>query len=471
MIKKIERSLFAKVFITTTLLLLLVSLLVYGILAWIMPKTYSQELNNGLNTKVMEFVSELEQSTLENSGSLFDQFISANDISNIELISQSGEYIPIPTMPKETQETTVIQGNTAISGYTIPTLSSTYYFSFLNSTERYTLVVYGEAAQIAELQQSFIQVFPIILVAAIVIALFASWLYSRIITFPVLRISNISSKMSTMQLDWKLEEKRTDELGILEKSLNTLSRSLSTALSDLKNANTKLEADIEHEKALEQAQMDFFSAASHELKTPITVIKGQLEGMLLGIGAYKDREKYLSRSLEVANTLEIMVQEILTISRLQTPNADYKAEHFDCVPIIQGYLRETEDLIVNRELQINLELRAAVFVDGNRLLIEKVFSNLIGNAIKYSPEGAAIDIAAHKQQGKYLFCIENSGTHIPEEALSKIFDAFYRVDQSRNRKTGGSGLGLYIVQKILQQHGSYCSVCNTKTGVQFSFEL
>lgn len=436
-----------------------------------MPKTYSQELNNGLNTKVMEFVSELEQSTLENSGSLFDQFISANDISNIELISQSGEYIPIPTMPKETQETTVIQGNTAISGYTIPTLSSTYYFSFLNSTERYTLVVYGEAAQIAELQQSFIQVFPIILVAAIVIALFASWLYSRIITFPVLRISNISSKMSTMQLDWKLEEKRTDELGILEKSLNTLSRSLSTALSDLKNANTKLEADIEHEKALEQAQMDFFSAASHELKTPITVIKGQLEGMLLGIGAYKDREKYLSRSLEVANTLEIMVQEILTISQLQTPNADYKAEHFDCVPIIQGYLRETEDLIVNRELQINLELRAAVFVDGNRLLIEKVFSNLIGNAIKYSPEGAAIDIAAHKQQGKYLFCIENSGTHIPEEALSKIFDAFYRVDQSRNRKTGGSGLGLYIVQKILQQHGSYCSVCNTKTGVQFSFEL
>ena len=471
MIKKIERSLFAKVFITTTLLLLLVSLLVYGILAWIMPKTYSQELNNGLNTKVMEFVSELEQSTLENSGSLFDQFISANDISNIELISQSGEYIPIPTMPKETQETTVIQGNTAISGYTIPTLSSTYYFSFLNSTERYTLVVYGEAAQIAELQQSFIQVFPIILVAAIVIALFASWLYSRIITFPVLRISNISSKMSTMQLDWKLEEKRTDELGILEESLNTLSRSLSTALSDLKNANTKLEADIEHEKALEQAQMDFFSAASHELKTPITVIKGQLEGMLLGIGAYKDREKYLSRSLEVANTLEIMVQEILTISQLQTPNADYKAEHFDCVPIIQGYLRETEDLIVNRELQINLELRAAVFVDGNRLLIEKVFSNLIGNAIKYSPEGAAIDIAAHKQQGKYLFCIENSGTHIPEEALSKIFDAFYRVDQSRNRKTGGSGLGLYIVQKILQQHGSYCSVCNTKTGVQFSFEL
>lgn len=468
MIKKMKSSLFTKVFIITTLLLLLVSLLVYGILAWIMPKTYSQELNNGLNIRVEEFVAELEQTTLQNSGSLFDQFVFANDISYIELYSQSGELVSIPTMQ---QEETVAQGNTATSGYTVPTLSSTYYFSFLNSAERYMLVVYGEAAQIAELQQSFIQVFPVILVAIIVIALFASWLYSRIITFPVLKISNISTKMSAMQLDWKLEEKRTDELGTLEKSLNTLSRSLSTALSDLKNANAKLEADIEHERALEQAQRDFFSAASHELKTPITVIKGQLEGMLLGIGAYKDREKYLSRSLEVANTLEIMVQEILTISRLQTPNADYKSDYFDCVPIIQGYLRETEDLIVNRELQISLNLPAAVLVNGNRLLIEKVFSNLIGNAIKYSPEGATIDIAAHEQQQKHLFCIENSGTHIPEEALSKIFEAFYRVDQSRNRKTGGSGLGLYIVQKILQQHGSCCSVCNTKTGVQFSFEL
>lgn len=463
-----KSSLFTKVFIITTLLLLLVSLLVYGILAWIMPKTYSQELNNGLNIRVEEFVAELEQTTLQNSGSLFDQFVFANDISYIELYSQSGELVFIPTMQ---QEETVAQENTATSGYTVPTLSSTYYFSFLNSAERYMLVVYGEAAQIAELQQSFIQVFPVILVAIIVIALFASWLYSRIITFPVLKISNISTKMSAMQLDWKLEEKRTDELGTLEKSLNTLSRSLSTALSDLKNANAKLEADIEHERALEQAQRDFFSAASHELKTPITVIKGQLEGMLLGIGAYKDREKYLSRSLEVANTLEIMVQEILTISRLQTPNADYKSDYFDCVPIIQGYLRETEDLIVNRELQISLNLPAAVLVNGNRLLIEKVFSNLIGNAIKYSPEGATIDIAVHEQQQKHLFCIENSGTHIPEEALSKIFEAFYRVDQSRNRKTGGSGLGLYIVQKILQQHGSCCSVCNTKTGVQFSFEL
>ena len=104
-------------------------------------------------------------------------------------------------------------------------------------------------------------------------------------------------------------------------------------------------------------------------------------------------------------------------------------------------------------------------------MIEKVFSNLIGNAIKYSPKGATIDIEACQRQEKWYFNIENSGTHISEEALPKIFEAFYRVEQSRSRKTGGSGLGLYIVQKILQQHNSQCYVNNTEAGVRFSFEI
>ncbi|MFR4875337.1 MAG: histidine kinase dimerization/phospho-acceptor domain-containing protein [Ruthenibacterium lactatiformans] len=121
-----------------------------------------------------------------------------------------------------------------------------------------------------------------------------------------------------MRLEWQLDEHRSDELGVLENSLNTLSRKLSATLEELQSANLQLQKDIEHQKVLEQAQQDFFSSASHELKTPITIIKGQLEGMLLGIGAYKDHEKYLARSLEVAATLETMVQEILTISRLET---------------------------------------------------------------------------------------------------------------------------------------------------------
>ena len=168
-------------------------------------------------------------------------------------------------------------------------------------------------------------------------------------------------------------------------------------MSDLQDANKKLEDDIEREKKLEQARTDFFSAVSHELKTPIKVIKGKLEGMLLGIGTYKDHGKYLARSLEVANTLEAMVQEILTISRLDAGDADFKKDTFDCVQVIQRYLSETEDLMAEKDLQICFDLLAFVFINGNRMLMEKVFFNLIGNAVKYSLSGAAVQISGHRE--------------------------------------------------------------------------
>ncbi len=470
MTKKIKGSLFVKVFLITVVMLLCISLLVFGILAWLMPQTYSNRLNTILDERTKGFIAELEQVPFSDSGGLFDQFAADMEINSVELYDSGGNWVALPTKEFDNEwEGNIAQ--TAVNGLgeRSPVLSNQYYFSFSDCSDRYTLVVYGAAEKISELQQSFIRVFPIILLFVLVIALVVSWLYSRMITKPVLEISRISEKMSDLQLDWTVDEQRTDELGTLGKSLNRLSRNLSAALSDLQNANRKLEADIEHEKELEQARTNFFSAVSHELKTPVTIIKGQLEGMLLGIGAYKDREKYLTRSLEIVNTLETMVHEILTISRLETGGPDFKKDCLDGVQIIKSYLSETEDLIAEKDLQIHLDAPPSALIAGNKLLMEKVFSNLIGNAIKYSPQKASIDISVHMEHGKIGFSVENTGAHIPEESIPKLFDAFYRVEQSRSRKTGGSGLGLYIVQEILHQHESECTVCNTQAGVKFSF--
>ena len=453
-------------------MLLCISLLVFGMLAWLMPQTYSNRLNTILDKRAQDFISELEQVPFSDSGGLFDQFVADTEINSVELYNSSGDWVALPAKEFDNEwKGNIPQTAVAGSGETSPVLSNQYYFSFSDCSDRYTLVVYGEAEQISELQQSFIRVFPIILLLVLAIALVISWLYSRMITKPVLEISRISEKMSDLQLDWTVDEQRTDELGTLGKSLNRLSRNLSSALSDLQNANRKLEADIEHEKELEQARTNFFSAVSHELKTPVTIIKGQLEGMLLGIGAYKDREKYLTRSLEIANTLETMVQEILTISRLETAGPDFKKDCLDCVQIIKSYISETEDLIAGKDLQIDLNAPPSALIAGNKLLMEKVFSNLIGNAIKYSPQGASIYIFVNTEHRQMEFSVENTGAHIPEESIPKLFDAFYRVEQSRSRKTGGSGLGLYIVQEILHHHGSECMVCNTQDGVKFSFTI
>lgn len=470
MIRKVKSSLFAKVFFITAAMLLCVSLLVYGLLAWLMPQTYSNRLNAVLDERAQAFISELGQVAFSDSGGLFDQFISDMEINSVDLYNGNGDWIPLPTKEFD-NEWGVNIAQTAVTGLgeTSPVLSNQYYFSFSDSSDRYTLVVYGEAEHISELQQSFIRILPIILLMVLAVSFVISGLYSRMITKPVLEISRISEKMSDLQLHWTVDEQRTDELGTLGKSLNRLSRNLSAALSDLQNANRKLEADIEHEREMEQARTNFFSAVSHELKTPTTIMKGQLEGMLLGIGAYKDREKYLTRTLEIANTLETMVQEILTISRLETAGADFKKDRLDCIQIMKCYLNETEDLIAQKDLQIHLDMPSPVFINGNKMLMEKVFSNLIGNAIKYSPQGADIYISALTEQERVVFSVENTGVHIPEDSKHKLFDAFYRVEQSRSRKTGGSGLGLYIVQEILRQHGSVCTVCNTQSGVKFSF--
>ncbi len=472
MIRKVKSSLFAKVFFITAAMLLCVSLLVYGLLAWLMPQTYSNRLNAVLDERAQAFISELGQVAFSDSGGLFDQFISDMEIKSVELYNGNGDWIPLPTKEFD-NEWGVNNPLTAVTslGETSPVLSNQYYFSFSDSSDRYTLVVYGEAEHISELQQSFIRILPIILLMVLTVSFVVSGLYSRMITKPVLEISRISEKMSDLQLHWTVDEQRTDELGTLGKSLNRLSHNLSAALSDLQNANRKLEADIEHEKEMEKARTNFFSAVSHELKTPVTIIKGQLEGMLLGIGVYKDREKYLTRSLEIANTLETMVQEILTISRLETAGPDFKKDCLDCVQIIKSYLSETEDLIVGKDLQIDLNAPPAALIAGNKLLMEKVFSNLIGNAIKYSPQGASIYISVNTEHRQMEFSVENTGAHIPEESIPKLFDAFYRVEQSRSRKTGGSGLGLYIVQEILHHHGSECMVCNTQAGVKFSFTI
>ena len=274
MIKKVKSSLFLKVFMITAILLAGVSFLVYGILAWYLPKTYSNDLNAALDEQTKNFIFDVSQVPMEQSGGLFDRFLSQQNVDGMELFSDSGQETELPSLQNDSDgKVSEAVGNSGFWDNSLshaPVISNSYPLSFPGENTQYTLVVYGAAEQIAELRQSFIRVLPLIAFVIVLVSLTASWIFSRLITKPVLKISNISKEMSQLTFEWQLEERRTDELGILEKSLNQLSRQLGSALNDLREANRKLELDIEHEKALEQAQIDFFSAVSHELKTPIS---------------------------------------------------------------------------------------------------------------------------------------------------------------------------------------------------------
>lgn len=130
----------------------------------------------------------------------------------------------------------------------------------------------------------------------------------------------------------------------LAENLNKLSRCLSSALGELNHANRLLKEDVEKEKELEGQQLAFFSAVSHELKTPITILKGYLQGMIYHVGGYKDRDKYLKRAFEVTCAMEKLVMEILTVSKMKSPGFSLQTEEIQLEDFVKSILDDYEEL-------------------------------------------------------------------------------------------------------------------------------
>ena len=238
--------------------------------------------------------------------------------------------------------------------------------------------------------------------------------------------------------------------------MDCLARDLDLALEKLQAANSKLKSEQELEREQSQRTKEFLTAITHELKTPIAILKGQIEGMKDNIGAYKDRDKYLARANMVAKNFENMVQEISVIAEIGSADFHVKKKETDLAELVRSEAEELSGLMEekNMELTLSLPTSCKCLVDPD--LMEMVIRNLLVNALRYSPAGEKIKVELYENEQKKetVFKIENNGVHIPEKDLVRIFDAFYRVEASRNKATGGNGLGLYIVREILEQHNA-----------------
>ena len=326
------------------------------------------------------------------------------------------------------------------------------------------LTVRGGLRAVNQSVEAMKRVVPWLLLAVAGLSLLAAFFHARLIARPVTEISRIARRIAALDFSARWQSGRRDEIGALGESLNLLSDNLSGAMAELERANAALRRDIEHERELERQRLAFFSAASHELKTPVTILKGQLGGMLAQVGVYRDREKYLARVLEVAGHMERLIREILTISRIESGGAALKYEVVDLSALLAAQLESIEELIAQRAFRLTANIQPDVQLRGNADLLSNALDNILMNALLYSPEGAAIRIWLSTDTLR----VENDGAHIPTEALKALFTPFYRVEQSRNRSSGGSGLGLYLVKLILELHGARCAVENTATGVRFT---
>lgn len=472
MIKRTKSSLFAKIFIITFLFTSLCCMITYRVISYLVPATYSTTLDTSLNNEVNSFLAEIEGVTAFESGKLFDEFILNHNGVLIQLFDSSNNEIKLPTQDSSNFPVLATNGIAIESDDPAAYRAMhSYIFTFAASDEVYTLTVAGSAQEVNLLKDTLGGIFLVVLFAVLLVAVLASIIYTHYVTKPILHINDVARKIAGLDFSWQCKEGRTDELGTLSHSLNEMSQKLSVSMAELKSANQKLQADIEHERALEQVQLDFFSAVSHELKTPITVIKGQTEGMILNIGDYQNHAKYLMRSLEIINTMENMVQEILTISRIKSSQIKLKKDNIPFSDMIKQEYPLFEDLIIKKELDWQENVASDLYIIGDRSLIQKAINNLISNAITYSPDYNSIFLTAFSKDGTVHFSLENTGVHIPDGELPKLFDPFYRLEYSRSKKTGGSGLGLYIVKTILEQHQAEYRIENTNRGVLFTIKF
>ncbi|MED3124961.1 sensor histidine kinase [Bacillus wiedmannii] len=310
-------------------------------------------------------------------------------------------------------------------------------------------------------------VYALIIVFLVIILL--SFYYSKIIVKPLIKMNRVTKKMANFDFSEKLPVTADDEIGGLSGSINTLSVNLKDRIDRLNVANTKLQQDIERERQLEKTRKEFISGVSHELKTPLSVIRSFAEGIKDGVS--KDTTYYTDVILEETENMNRLIVEMLELAKLESGTYKLDMTTFSIGELIQQVYTKLLFSMEEKHLQVNVDVDSSIFVNANRSRIEQVVVNLLSNAIRYTPDGEKIHVSVIELEDIVKVEIENTGNPIPEESLKKIWDRFYRLDASRSRHTGGTGLGLSIVKNILDLHHAEYGVYNTTNSVVFYFNL
>jgi two-component system phosphate regulon sensor histidine kinase PhoR len=214
---------------------------------------------------------------------------------------------------------------------------------------------------------------------------------------------------------------------------------------------------------------------SHELKTPVTSIKGFVETLLDGaMRDPTDAERFLRIIARQADRLHAIIEDLLSLSRIeQSEDADdISLETAPLAGVLESAMNACQAGAAEREIAVTLECEAGLTAKINLLLLEQAVVNLLDNAIKYSDPGRQVSVVAHSVDGEATISVADHGVGIAQEHLSRIFERFYRVDRARSRKLGGTGLGLAIVKHIVQAHHGSVTVDSTLgVGTTFTIRL
>lgn len=298
-------------------------------------------------------------------------------------------------------------------------------------------------------------------------------IYSKSFTKPLIQMSKITEKMSKMDFSERVAVKSNDEIGELAGSINNLSGSLDLTLQDLNEKNKKLQDDIEKKQTLDDLRKEFISSISHELKTPISIVRGYAEGaeLLLQSGDTENAAEYCGVIIKESEKMNTLVMELLDLSRFEIGDSRLEIEDFSLFDFIHDYTDSEKIVFEENGIKCETEIPENIMCRGDLIKLNMVLNNFVSNAVSHTDGDKLIRIYCEEAGEKVRIFVYNTGKAIADEDIDKIWDSFYRADKSRSRKEGRFGLGLSIVSAIQNLHGNEYGVFNSDSGVTFWFDI
>ncbi|QDD66825.1 HAMP domain-containing protein [Herbaspirillum seropedicae] len=278
-------------------------------------------------------------------------------------------------------------------------------------------------------QQSQFAAQIIIAVVAVMLAAFLVVRISGVLTRPLTRVARATHRLAGGDYAIRVEVESGDEVGMLAQDFNQLAMTL--------ERNEKL-------------RREFMADVSHELRTPLAILNGQLEALEDGV-LQPDAQTLRSLKSEVEH-LNKLVGDLYDLSLADAGALTYRRADIDLAPLLRDSAALYSDRFSQRGMRLNCELPASMPVHGDAARLQQLLSNLLENSLRYTDAGGRLQVHAHMQQQHWHLVFDDSEPGVPPEVMARLFERFFRVEASRNRASGGAGLGLAICRRIVDAH-------------------
>jgi len=472
MIKKKNFGIFNKVFLYTMLILLLVIGGMFLFFSNQIKSTITLTQQQQLSENFMIFREQIQGKTTEEIVTIAEDFHRWNASFGFCLLSEDGEIlfqtdgfvsnIVITDNPNETvrlPENEPGESNDLFSLGIQNTHQTMFTIGMENGMRLIVSNSLSETSMYIEILTRAAWVFGLIFL----VSLLAAFFFARRIANPIKKVSSDAHMMSLL-LPVDPPKERGDEIGQLSKDVYAM-------YGRLKSTISQLETEIDRVKLMEENQRYFFSAASHELKTPITAVGGIFEGMLSDVITREEYPAYLREGIKLVKEQSKLVSEILELVKLNGELPSCEKEPINLRRSLDSVLEQLSPFIESKEQLLTVDVANDITCELNDRLFLKVLSNVLLNAAQNSPYGAEIRVTANEKPGLVRLTVWNRDAEIPENIISKIYEPFYRADEARTSNEGRSGLGLTIVKKALDLMGMTFEIKNADGGVFFQMNI